>query len=119
LKLNNNLAHCGDSVPPANRKNSGKERTQFKPGQSGNPSGRPKSSSEFRKVVEAYLQSKLDPKSTVLQDVFDRLRKDKPEVLLHYAYGKPIEQIDVHSDSPVLGLPAEYLAILRDHAKKR
>jgi hypothetical protein len=89
----------------------------FKPGQSGNPSGRPKGSSEFRKVVEAYLESKLDPKTTRLQDCLERLRHDKPEVLLHYAYGKPVELVDVQSTSTIVGLPNDILGQLREYAK--
>ena len=116
------MKHGGGSVAAKNTAGNSKKAAPgrpFKPGQSGNPSGRPKGSSEFRNVVEAFLASKLDPKTTVLQDVLNRLRKDKPEMLLYYAYGKPVEQLDVHSTSSVAGLPDDYLAILRNHAKSR
>lgn len=89
----------------------------FQKGKSGNPGGRPKGHGDFRKVVEAYLESKLNPKTTVLQDCLDRIRTEKPEILLHYAYGKPVELVDVHSTSTVVGLPDDILAGLRAYAK--
>jgi hypothetical protein len=76
-------------VAPAIRKNSGKERTQFKPGKSGNPSGRPKSA-HFADEVREFLGEKSGDK-TKLRLVLENLSKQKPEVLLHYAFGKPVE----------------------------
>jgi len=117
LKSSAFFKHCGGSVAPANRQNTDKYRTRFKPGQSGNPSGRPKGAGEFRKTVEAFLHGKLDPKTTVLQDILHRLRVEKPEVLLHYAFGKPTEHVEIDAADSILGLAGDILSRARDYAR--
>ncbi|MDE2020033.1 MAG: hypothetical protein KGJ13_06845 [Patescibacteria group bacterium] len=54
-----------------------------------------------------------------MRQVLLDLQKNDPKILLYYGFGKPLEQIEVNSTSTVLGLPEEYLAILREHAKNR
>ena len=53
-----------------------KEDTQFKPGQSGNPEGRPKGSRN--KLSEAWLKAMSDDFLEHGLDSIERLRKDNP-----------------------------------------
>lgn len=78
---------------PQNRRVSGGEPTRFKPGQSGNPGGRPKTA-VFSEQVRQFLREQPNNK-TRLRAILERLEKRKPEVLLHYAFGKPIETVDL------------------------
>jgi Family of unknown function (DUF5681) len=95
----------------------GRARTQFKPGQSGNPGGRPKTA-KLAELIRQFLDEETGGK-TRLRQILEWLHKHKPEVLLHYAYGKPLsgEQIEVREKTTVAGLPEEYLEALREHAK--
>lgn len=82
-------------------------RTAFKPGQSGNPGGRPKAIFKFGEYLRDYLKSdnpqaeqintKMGYKAvkTQLDEIVLRLKKDNPLALLHYAYGKPIESVEL------------------------
>lgn len=67
------------------------QKTAFRPGQSGNPGGRPKTAA-FAEEVREFLKEKIgkDEKPRV-REILERLAKTKPEVLLHYAHGKPVE----------------------------
>lgn len=89
----------------------------FQPGQSGNPGGRP-ATAKFSELVRDFLKEKNGTEIRLRQVLLD-LQKNDPKILLHYAFGKPVEQLDVHATSTVIGLPDEYLAVLRDHAKSR
>ena len=66
----------------------------FPKGVSGNPGGRPKTS-YFTDEVKQWLRE-IDPKDkksnrTRLNVLMERIAKDKPEIILYYAYGKPVE----------------------------
>ena len=69
----------------------GREKGYFKPGQSGNPGGRPRTS-EFAAEVRAYLREKVKGKER-MRLLLENLMKRRPEILLYYAYGKPIETV--------------------------
>jgi hypothetical protein len=109
-----------EPVQPANRKRQG-GATKFKPGQSGNPAGRPAAMFSFGKYLRQFLDSdhpqaaeinaKLGVKAvkTQLDVIVQRLAKDDPKVLLQYAFGKPIES---HELSAADGQPLKLYAIV-------
>lgn len=71
---------------PDNRQKTG----QFAKGRSGNPGGRPKKNFAFQEALLDWLQTR-EGGQTRLQGIIERLAKDDPKVLLHYAFGKPVE----------------------------
>jgi len=90
----------------------------FKKGQSGNPGGRPKTA-KLAELVRDYLDEKTGGK-THLRQVLEWLKKHKPEVLLYFAYGKPVAMVDMQTESQttVVGLSDEILERLREYAKQ-
>jgi hypothetical protein len=109
-----------EPVQPANRKRQG-GATKFKPGQSGNPAGRPKAMFKFGEYLRQFLDSdhpqaaeinaKLGVKAvkSQLDVIVQRLAKDDPKILLQYAYGKPIES---HELSAADGQPLKLYSVL-------
>jgi len=80
--------------------------TKFKPGQSGNPNGRPKKIPELNELLAEVLGEEKDGK-TAAQAILAALRAKATkgdvraaEVLLNRAYGKPLEshKVDLHSN---------------------
>jgi hypothetical protein len=80
----------------------------FKPGKSGNPSGRPKALFHFGEYVRTFLYSPAvdGTAKTQLDALIQRLAKEKPEVLLHSGFGKPVESHEISglSAAPVIKL---------------
>ncbi len=101
--------------------NSGKTANlrPFKKGQSGNPGGRPKTA-KLAELIRQYLDEETGGK-TRLRQILEWLHKHKPEVLLHYAYGRPLngEEIEVEEKTTIAGLPEEYLERMRELARQR
>lgn len=62
-------------------------------GQCINPGGRPKTA-DFRAEIKAFLAQKVKGKPRLMH-LLHRLAKYKPEILLHYAYGKPVESVEI------------------------
>ena len=56
------------------------EDTQFKPGQSGNPAGRPKGSRN--KLSEAYLKALADDFERNGVAVIEKLRSERPDIYI-------------------------------------
>lgn len=83
----------------ANRQKTGNS-TSFKPGQSGNPSGRPKKTQEQKDALEA-IRSLAPEASTVLLTVMNdpkappAARLKAVEMVLDRTYGKPDMQVTV------------------------
>lgn len=93
--------------PVANKKARIVGRHYFKPGESGNPNGRPKAIFKFSEYLRTFLKSphpqaaEINVKlgynavKTQLDVIVQRLAKDDPKILLQYGFGKPIETLEV------------------------
>jgi len=73
--------------------------TRFKPGQSGNPGGRPKDS------LKAYLREKFIAMTDEEKEEF--LKTVKPEFRWRMAEGNPHKTIEAEQELRVLVVPAE------------
>ena len=83
---------------------------QFKPGQSGNPKGRPRKLPEIRELIDEVLGEEQNG-ITAVQAIFMRWRAmassknqnaqtlKAAELLINYAYGKPTQKIELPSDT--------------------
>ena len=59
-----------------------------------NAGGRPKTE-HFSKFVRQFLDSPASHDKTQLEVMVQRLAKDEPKVLLYYAFGKPVETVEM------------------------
>lgn len=95
----------------------------FKPGQSGNPNGRPKAAEEFRIKARALVDELvLKAWEAEVRSMGDDWLKAS-ELLAAYGYGKPSQSIDITADvtstSPHAELSAEELrAIARSQLER-
>ena len=83
---------------PGNRDTTGKKnKTSFKPGQSGNPNGRPKIPDEFKELAKKYSVDALKKVISIMEDREaenrDQLRAS--EIIMDRAWGKSQQSIDV------------------------
>lgn len=77
----------------------GPNRTSFRPGESGNPGGRPKELAEVRALAQAYTLDAID----CLADIItysddDAARRAAAVALLERAWGKPDQRVDLSGD---------------------
>jgi len=89
------MAGKGGKISPA---------TEFKPGQTGNPNGRPKKLPELDKLLAGVLGDEQNG-MTAGEAILMRLRKDAlsghiraAEILLDRAYGKPKQPVEHSGD---------------------
>lgn len=94
---------------------------QFKPGQSGNPNGRPKKIPELDKLLAEVLGEEKDG-ITAAEAILKRLRQQAAagniraaEVLLDRAYGKAKQSVEVSGVIDSTNLTAEQKAVLEKH----
>ena len=78
-------------------KNSG----QFQPGQSGNPSGRPKREGEIRDLARAYTATAIQRLAEiVLFNKDDRVAIVAAEALLDRGWGRPAQSLQFEDTTP-------------------
>lgn len=77
--------------------------TPFKPGQSGNPNGRPKMPPELIKAFRDRTQDALNTLVEIMNDKDGRgsERVKAAEVVLDRAWGKPIQAVDASVTSDI------------------
>lgn len=99
-----------------NSKKSVKRGRPFKPGQSGNPGGRPKTA-KFSEEVREFLSQRRGGK-TRLKKVLENLEKHDPKILLYYAFGKPAESVELSSPDIAGSLDNLAVAVAQALAQK-
>ena len=82
--------------------------TQFKPGQSGNPKGRPKKGYSITEWFQEMLDSKPEVKDAIGKSIVEKALKGDPTALKlvwNYMDGMPKQTIDatVTTPSPIYG----------------
>ena len=86
-----------ESKGPANRTKTGRETTQFKPGQSGNPSGRPKIPDDVKQMFREATPRACEVLCQIINDEGARYsdRIKAAEVIMDRAWGKAVQAVDV------------------------
>jgi HEAT repeat protein len=73
----------------------------FQPGQSGNPSGRPKENAELKAAARAHTEAALAVLVAALEDEDAKTRITAANALLDRGYGKPTQAIGGDPDLPM------------------
>jgi len=84
----------------------------FQKGVSGNPKGRPRGQTTIGEYLREYLSDPVN-----LSSVLERIKEMKPDVLLHYAYGKPVDSIEISGPDGASLIPPELIAAAAQIAK--
>jgi hypothetical protein len=103
-----NVIETGSNALTTKQKPGGITGKGFRPGQSGNPTGgtrRRREAKALSEQIRDYLAQPDDEatkaagrKTTRLQALIIRLEQTDAKTLLAYAYGKPVEMVDVNAN---------------------
>jgi len=106
---------------PANRRKTGKrKRTSWKPGQSGNPAGRPKRTPEQKEIEDlarTWSRAAINRLGKIATKGEDKDAVRACEAILDRGFGRSRQQVDVGVTMPsgVVILPAEEIDELRSN----
>lgn len=78
------------------------KRGNFKKGQSGNPSGRPKIPNEVKKAFKTYTMEAIDTIVDIMRTGTPSLRYKAAEHILDRVIGKPVASVDASINNPVV-----------------
>lgn len=70
----------------------------FKPGESGNPGGRPKESAEVKELARQHGPEALNKLLELMRGEDSRVAKAAADSILDRAYGKPGQSMDLVAD---------------------
>ena len=75
----------------------------FAPGQSGNPSGRPKENAEVKSLARAHTKRAIEKLAALIDSEDERVAVSASEAILNRGYGKPAQAIvgGDEDDSPI------------------
>ena len=86
---------------------------KFQPGQSGNPSGRPKKDNLLTKLAKAKTPEAFKRVLELLHSHEDSVSMQAAKTVFEYGYGKPKQELDVSSEDL-----RSLVAVLRPVSKK-
>lgn len=87
---------------PENREKQGNKakanRTSFKPGETGNPGGRPKMVKEVRELAQAYTEEAINTLADIMQDPSEpaAARVHAADIILNRGHGRAPQLVDNH-----------------------
>lgn len=88
----------------------------FKPGQSGNLSGRPKVDFEVRQLAREYGREAIEKLVAIMRGDNAALAKAASEALLDRGYGKPVQSVGVaHESEPVRAITVQLIPMTADN----
>lgn len=87
-------------------------RTRFKPGQSGNPAGRPKVVREIREMAREKAETAFAKVVKLLSSRDERVVMTAAQEILNRAYGKPTQYLDVTERREAVDLSDAELACI-------
>lgn len=71
---------------------------RFKPGQSGNPSGKPKDADNLRELARSYTKLAIETLAEMAKDGPPAVRVSASSILLDRGFGKPQQSIQIDVD---------------------
>lgn len=75
---------------------------QFKPGQSGNPNGRPKGAQKVREAAEKHLDKAMVELAKLLKSQDERVKLSAIQEILTRGAGKPPTVVEGNEENPVV-----------------